>query len=143
MADASNLQTPSANTTDKGNTRVNWTGFLYIALTVLFTVYGQVVIKWQVNLAGDFPPDTMDKVWFILRLLLNVWVISSFAAAFVASLTWMAAMTQFELSFAYPFMSLAYIIVLFLSVALFAEAFTWQKLVGTLIIIGGLFVLTR
>jgi multidrug transporter EmrE-like cation transporter len=140
MADASNPQTPS---TSKGQVRVNWMGFLYIALTILFTVYGQVVIKWQVNLAGDFPPDTMDKVWFIFKLLLNVWVISSFAAAFVASLTWMAAMTQFELSFAYPFMSLAYIIVLFLSVALFAEAFTWQKLIGTLIIVAGLFVLTR
>lgn len=122
---------------------MNWMGFLYIALTVLFTVYGQLVIKWQVNLAGEFPPDFGDKVWFIGRLLLNFWVISSFAAAFLASLTWMAAMTQFELSFAYPFMSLAFVIVMILSVVLFAEAFTWQKLIGTLVIIAGLFILTR
>jgi len=136
------VNTTNTTPAKKGHT-VNWMGFVYIGLTILFTVYGQVVIKWQVNLAGEFPPETIDKVWFIVRLLFTPWVISSFAAAFVASLAWMAAMTQFELSFAYPFMSLAYVVVLVLSVFLFAEAFTWQKLAGTLVIIAGLFILTR
>lgn len=122
---------------------MNWIGFVYIALTVLLTVYGQLVIKWQVNLAGEFPADTMGKVWFIARLLLNFWVITSFAAAFLASLTWIAAMTQFELSFAYPFMSTAFILVMFLSVLFFAEQLTWQKLVGTFVIVLGLFIVTR
>jgi multidrug transporter EmrE-like cation transporter len=130
------------NRTEKG-TRVNVVGFLYIALTILFTVYGQMVIKWQVGSAGDFPPELGDKTMFMLRLLLNPWVISSFAAAFIASLTWMAAMTQFELSFAYPFMSLAFVVVMILSIMFLGEQLTWTKIAGTLIIIAGLFVITR
>lgn len=122
---------------------VNWMGFLYIALTILFTVYGQMVIKWQVNLAGEFPADTGEKVVYILRLLLNIWVISSFASAFIASLFWMAAMTQFELSFAYPFMSLSYVVVMVLSFLLMNEALTWNKVLGTLVIIAGLYIITR
>jgi multidrug transporter EmrE-like cation transporter len=123
--------------------RVNVAGFLYIALTILFTVYGQMVIKWQVGNAGEFPPELGDKAIFIFRLLLNPWVISSFAAAFIASLTWMAAMTQFELSFAYPFMSLAFVVVMILSIMFLGEQLTWTKIAGTLIIITGLFVITR
>ena len=122
---------------------VNWVGFLYIALTIVFTVYGQMIIKWQVNLAGEFPPELGDKALFLVRLLLNPWVISSFAAAFVASLTWMAAMTQFELSFAYPFMSLSFVLVMVLSIMFMGEAFTWNKVIGTLIIIVGLIIINR
>jgi multidrug transporter EmrE-like cation transporter len=125
------------------DTRVNMIGFLYIALTILFTVYGQMIIKWQVSNAGEFPPEFGDKALFILRLLLNPWVISSFAAAFIASLSWMAAMTQFELSFAYPFMSLAFVVVMILSIMFLGEQLTWTKIAGTLIIITGLFVITR
>jgi drug/metabolite transporter (DMT)-like permease len=124
-------------------THVNWMGFFYIVLTIAFTVYGQMVIKWQVDLAGEFPPDTGEKMIFIFRLLLNPWVISSFASAFVASLFWMAAMTQFDLSFAYPFMSLSYVVVMVLSYLLMNEALTWNKVIGTLVIVAGLYIITR
>jgi drug/metabolite transporter (DMT)-like permease len=123
--------------------RVNWIGFVYIGLTIAFTVYGQLIIKWQVDQAGEFPPETAEKIMFILKLLLNPWVISSFASAFIASLFWMAAMTQFELSFAYPFMSLSYVVVMVLSFLFMNEAFTWNKVIGTLVIIAGLYIITR
>lgn len=125
------------------DTRSKMIGFVYIGLTILFTVYGQMVIKWQVSNAGEFPPDLGDKILFILKLLLNPWIISSLAAAFIASLSWMAAMTQFELSFAYPFMSLAFVLVMLLSIMFLGEQLTWTKVAGTLIIISGLFVITR
>jgi multidrug transporter EmrE-like cation transporter len=125
------------------DSRAKMVGFLYIALTILFTVYGQLIIKWQVSNAGEFPPDLGEKLMFIVRLLLNPWVISSFAAAFMASMWWMAAMTQFELSFAYPFMSLAFVVVMVLSIMFLGEQLTWTKIAGTLIIISGLFVITR
>lgn len=122
---------------------VNLIGFVYIGLTILFTVYGQLIIKWQVDQSGAFPPDFGDKVIFMIRLLFNPWVISGFVAAFVASLTWMAAMTQFELSFAYPFMSMSFVLVMVLSILFMGEQFAWNKVIGTLIIVSGLFIITR
>ena len=44
------------------------------------------------------------------------------AAALVAGMAWMAAMTQLELSHAYPFMGLTFILVLLLSGFLFSGA---------------------
>lgn len=118
----------------------NFMAFAYIILTVLLTVYGQVVVKWQVSLAPSFPEAAIDKVLFILRLLLNPWIISSFLAAFIASLTWMAALTKFPLSFAYPFMSLAFVFVMLLSALLFYEPITAAKAIGIGLIVAGVII---
>lgn len=61
--------------------------YFYILLTILLTVYGQVVIKWQVMQAGTFPLDGREKVVFLFRLFLNPWVISAFVAALLASVS--------------------------------------------------------
>jgi drug/metabolite transporter (DMT)-like permease len=117
-------------------------GLTLVALTVLLTVYGQIIIKWQVG-GLELPPGIIEKVVFVLRQYLNPWVLSAFLAAFLASMSWVAAMTLLELSFAYPFMSTSFILVIVLSAVLFNEPLTWQKLAGTAIIVIGLIVLNR
>lgn len=113
---------------------------LYILATILLTVYGQLVIKWQVSLAGAFPTEPEEKIKFILNLLLNPWVLSSFACAFLAALSWMAAMTRFTLSYAYPFTSLTFVLVLILSAVLFKDALTLSKVVGMGLVVAGIIV---
>ncbi len=113
---------------------------LYILFTILFTVYGQIIIKWQVQIAGVFPQDNIEKLQYIIKLLLNPWVISSFTCAFLAALSWMAAMTKFPLSYAYPFMSLAFVLVMFLSAIFFKEPVTIPKSIGLGLIILGIII---
>jgi multidrug transporter EmrE-like cation transporter len=113
---------------------------IYIFLPIILTVYGQLVIKWQVKAAGVFPNEPSDKIWFILRLLLNPWVISCFATAFLSALAWMAAMTKFPLSYAYPFMSLSFVFVVGLSAVFFQDSITLPKAVGIILIIAGLVI---
>jgi multidrug transporter EmrE-like cation transporter len=117
--------------------------YFYIFLTIAFTVYGQIVLKWQVIGAGVFPASPSDKVMFLVRLLLNPWVISGFLAAFLASLTWMAAMTKLELSHGYPFMSLNFVFVIILSNVLFHESITTPKIIGLALIMLGILVGSR
>jgi multidrug transporter EmrE-like cation transporter len=119
------------------------TGLFYVCLCLIFTVYGQVVLKWQIMLEGDFPSTFPGKMGFLFKALLNPWIFSSFASAFVAALAWMAAMTQMELSAAYPIMSLAIVVVMFLSVWLLGEDLSWAKAMGSLMVVGGLIILTR
>lgn len=113
---------------------------LYILLTILFTVYGQIIIKWQVQQSGPFPQDNIEKLQYIIKLLLTPWVISGFICAFLAALSWMAAMTKFPLSYAYPFMSLAFVLVMFLSAIFFKEPFTIPKSIGLGFIILGIII---
>ena len=112
--------------------------YLYVAATILLTVYGQIVIKWQVSAAGAFPASPADKLWFLLQLLVNPWVISALAAALAAAVTWMAAMTKLDLSHAYPFTSFAFVLVVLLSAWFFHEPLTWQKVAGLALICAGI-----
>ena len=66
---------------------------------------------------------------------------SGFAAAVLASLAWIAALSKFELSYAYPFMSLNFIFVGVLSFMLFGESVNMHKLAGILVICSGLVLL--
>lgn len=114
--------------------------YALVALTIVFTVYGQIAIKWQVLHAGPLPSGPGAKVWFILRLLLNPWIISALAAAFLAAVCWIGAMTKLELSQAYPYMALNFILVTLLAAWLFAEPVTWPKLAGLGLIVAGIIV---
>ncbi len=52
--------------------------YLYLAGSILFTVYGQIVIKWQVGRTGGIPVGAgEDKARFIASFLLNPWVLTS------------------------------------------------------------------
>ncbi len=112
--------------------------YFYILITIVLTVYGQLVVKWQVSLAGVFPASGWEKMLFLGKLLITPWVMSGIAAALLAGMAWMAAMTKLNLSYAYPFMGLTFVLVLILSGVFFDEPMNWQKTVGVLLIMGGI-----
>jgi len=117
--------------------------YFYIVATIGLTVYGQLIIKWRIASFGPLPVDTVEKLKFLIQLLFDPAIFSGFAAAYLASLAWMAAMTKFELSHAYPFMSLNFVIILILSGWLLNEPVTLQKLLGITLIVLGTVVATR
>lgn len=117
--------------------------YLYIVATLLFTVYGQLILKWRIGQLGPMPIELIAKLKFLVLLLLDPAIFSGFAAAYLASLAWMAAMTKFELSHAYPFMSLNFVIVIFLSGWLLNEPISLQKIFGIGLIVIGTVVAAR
>jgi multidrug transporter EmrE-like cation transporter len=114
--------------------------YLFVFITVFLTVYGQIVIKWQVVAAGAMPAATADRIGFLIQLLFNPWVLSGLAAGLLAAVSWMAAMTKLELSHAYPFMSLAFIGVLVASALVFHEPVNAWKIGGLVLITLGIIV---
>lgn len=114
--------------------------YFYILLTIILTVYGQIVIKWQVLKVGALPEGLVGKVDFMVQLLLNPWILSALAAAFLASFFWMAAMTKLQLSHAYPFMGLTFVVVMLASSFFFHEPISTLKIIGVALIVLGLVV---
>ncbi|MGN7353645.1 EamA family transporter [Paenibacillus amylolyticus] len=118
-------------------------GYIYILFTILFTVYGQLAMKWRITKFGSLPDPLIDKLFFLFRLVFDPIIFSSLLSAFVASLFWMAAMTKFNISYAYPFMSFSYVLVFVFSVCIFKEPITIYKLVGLLFIVIGIIISSR
>ncbi|HEX5874399.1 MAG TPA: EamA family transporter [Pyrinomonadaceae bacterium] len=125
------------------NTTEGIAGFAYVFGSILFTVYGQIIVKWQVGKAGALPVSFSERIPFFLSLIFNPWILSGMLAGFCALVCWLAAMTKFDLSYAYPFMSLAFVLVLILSALLFHEPLTTAKILGVLLIIAGIIVGSR
>ena len=121
----------------------NCMDYLYIIGTILFTVYGQLIIKWRASLCETIPSSISDKAYFLIKFMFDPFLLSGFLSAFIASLFWVAVMTKFDLSFAYPFMSLSFVLVLILSAFLFSEPFTVNKVVGLVFIVIGVIISGR
>ena len=118
-------------------------GYIYILLTLLFTVYGQLILKWRLNSFDPFPSSFSGQLKYIGATLIDPYILSSFAAAFLASITWIAALTKFQLSYAYPFMSLSFVLVMIISYLLLNEPLTVNKVAGILLIAAGLFIASK
>jgi multidrug transporter EmrE-like cation transporter len=116
---------------------------IYIISTIVFTVYSQLIMRWQVSLAGALPPDMVGKLYFVAKLFLNPWVFTSIAATLLSGISWMLAMSRFEISYAYPWISLNFLIMLLFGVLLFDESFNFTKLLGTCLVAAGIFVMVR
>jgi drug/metabolite transporter (DMT)-like permease len=119
------------------------TNYIYIFGTILFTIYGQIILKWRLNNFGSLPENFIGKFKFLLGALLDIYILSGFVSAFIASMFWMAAMTKFEITVAYPFMSLSPALVFFMGVLLLGETFTWGKILGLILIIIGTIVTVK
>ncbi len=119
--------------------------YIYVFATLLFTVYGQLILKWRIGRLGFALPESgvADKVLALLRLIFDPLILSGFVSAFIASMFWLAAMTKFEITEAYPFMSLAPAIVFILGVWLLGETFTIGKVIGLILIVIGIIVTVK
>ena len=113
---------------------------LFIFGTILFTVYGQLVLKWQMSTVPPFPADPVERASFLLGLVVRPWILSCLAAGFFAFLCWAAALRGLELSYAYPYMGASFVLVLWFSAVFFQEPITATKLLGTALIVAGIAV---
>jgi len=118
-------------------------GWLYVFLTIALTTIGQLLLKWHLAKVGHIPTTLVPMVVFLVRQLFAVPVILSFGSAFIAALAWMAALTKFQLNLIYPFMSLCFPLTMILSAYFFGEELSWPKIIGMLVILIGLFILSR
>jgi multidrug transporter EmrE-like cation transporter len=118
-------------------------GFVYLFSTISLTVYGQLIVKWRVGKAGALPTDIVPKIRFLTALILDPWILSALLLAVLAAFSWMAAMTKFELSYAYPFISLSFVMVTILSAVIFREPITLAKVMGLALVVTGIIISSR
>lgn len=116
----------------------------YIFLSIGFAVASQLIIKWKMSAFTFSTTATIsDKFLFAFSMLLNPYIILSLILTLLSGLSWMIAMTKFEISYAYPFTLLGLILVTLLSVILFNESIDGYKIVGICFVITGIYVISK
>ena len=116
----------------------------YIFLTIAFAVSSQLIIKWQMkNIALEDTMNIYDKFIFAFSMLFNPYILLSIILTLLSGLSWIIAMTKFDISYAYPFTALGFVFILFFSHILFNETISIYKYVGVSLIVLGIFVISK
>jgi len=117
---------------------------LYLLLSISFGVVSQLIIKWQMSAFSFNDYETwQDKFALAFSMLLNPYIIISLILTLLAGVTWMIAMTKFEISYAYPFTLLGLVLVTIFSVVFFGESVNTYKLSGIVLIVLGIVVISK
>ena len=115
--------------------------YIYILGTLIFTVYGQIILKWRLSsLKVILPEGFIEKSIFLIKLIFDPFIFSGFFSAFIASVFWLKAMTKLDITKAYPFMSLAPVMVFLFGILFLGEQFSWGKVIGLIFIAIGVII---
>lgn len=116
---------------------------VYILISVLTSTVGQLMLKQGMVNMGEVTLS-MDQLWrTVWRMGTNPYVFFGLAIYLVGTVYWLAALSRVDLSFAYPFASISYVIMLITSWALFHEQITLNRALGTLVIGVGVLLVFR
>ena len=101
---------------------------------------GQLLLKWQA--AHLQLPGGMAAVpGFIVACIINPWIWLIFAMGMAMFMSWTIVLSRLPLSYAYPFTSVTYVLVLLLSMVLFHERPASTTIVGTMVIVVGVIII--
>jgi len=104
----------------------------------------QIVIKQTLNKNGEIPTLAAEKGSYLCKVLLDPWVIFGFSLTFLAAILWLAVMSKFDLSFAYPFMVACLTIITLAGSAIFLrETISSQHIIGVVLIGLGIVVMSQ
>ena len=111
-------------------------------LPVLLGAVGQILVKVGArNLTLDF--SGAHLLQSLLTIVKNLPVMSGLVLYGLSFILWVKVLSKVELSYAYPLVSLAYVVILGFSFFVFKEHVSVLRVAGTLLIIVGVVFVAR
>ena len=116
---------------------------LAIFVSISLAVVGQLLLKIGMLRMGRFSLNISTIVQQYTRILLNPFVIAGIIGFALSMLVWLYVLSRLELSIAYPFVALNYVLILFVSHFLLKETITPVKIMGVAVIVIGVYLISR
>ncbi len=115
--------------------------FKYILASVILVDTGNLLVKYGLHQTPFKLGSSIISSY--IGIFLNPLIVLGFLATALSSIFWLAALSRSELSYAYPMISIGYIVIALASWLLFGEDLNWTRWLGIFIICGGVFLMSR
>ncbi|MFC1517562.1 EamA family transporter [Candidatus Margulisiibacteriota bacterium] len=115
---------------------------ILVLVPVFIGVIGQLFLKKGMLEIGEFSLRSGLVAQFI-KIFLNPSVLVGFFFYFASSILWLIVLSRIELSFAYPLLSVGYILILIASWFFFKENVTLIRWSGVAVICIGVYLISR
>jgi len=113
---------------------------LLVFVSVILAVFGQLSMKMGMNSIGAIGLKNVFSSE-IFSIVFQRFVFIGIILYIFSSMLWLVALSQEELSFIYPLISIGYILTAILSKFLFHESLTVFRFFGILLICGGVYLI--
>lgn len=114
---------------------------ILILANVFLSVGGQLLLKTGMNKIGSFQSANMTG--FFSQTFFSPFVWGGLVMYGLGMVTWLILLSKVDLSFAYPMLSLGYILILFVSFIFLGEQITPLRIFGVVLIVLGVFAVFR
>jgi multidrug transporter EmrE-like cation transporter len=112
-----------------------------ILFTVLTNAAAQIMLKKGMMSLGSEPFDTAAPIQSVFRIVFSLWVFLGLATFVISMVTHLYVLSKVELSYVYPFLSLAYVVVAVYAYFFFQENVSTLRIAGlSLICLGTLLI---
>ena len=114
--------------------------FIFIISSVLLNAFAQILLKAGMKQFGniDLKNNIMNTC---ISIAFNPYIISGFIAYGVSILLWLWVLSKVDVSLAYPFQALGYIVVTILAWIIFQENISYIRIIALVFITIALIIL--
>jgi drug/metabolite transporter (DMT)-like permease len=120
-----------------------WSTFALLMIAMCLTVTGELLFKTGMNRHGELNVSLSTLIPTAIKLFTSPFVLGGFVFVFSGALFWLAVLSRWPLSLAYPLLSISYIIGIVASVLLLKEKVSPLQIAGVFVIILGVFLVSR
>ena len=114
-----------------------WGTFGLLMIAMGLTLVGELLLKTGINRHGGLELSLTSLLPTAWKLFTNLFILGGFAFVFGGSLFWLVVLSRWDLSLAYPLLSINYILGILLSALLLKEQVTVLQVFGALVIMTG------
>ena len=106
-------------------------------VSILLLAAGQSLLKYGLTRAGGVSFAGGEIAAGLRTIVTSPYIIMGFAFYGLSSFLWLDVLSKLEISYAFPLVSLTYVLTLFVGGVFFGEVITWVRVLGVLVIIAG------
>jgi drug/metabolite transporter (DMT)-like permease len=108
-----------------------------LMIAMCLTVTGELLLKNGMNQHGELSVNSSTILPTAIRIFTNPFILGGFALVFSGALFWLAVISRWPLSLAYPLLSISYILGIIASVLFLKEQVSLLQVLGVLVIVAG------
>jgi multidrug transporter EmrE-like cation transporter len=114
-----------------------------ILISVTLSALAQISFKFGVSAARSIDGNAAGIVMTLIGVLLTPGVILGLLLYGLGTLLWLSALGQVDVSQAYPFVGVGFVLTSLLGYLFFGDHLGLHRIVGMLIVIGGVIIVAR
>jgi drug/metabolite transporter (DMT)-like permease len=117
---------------------------ILVALCIVFGAVGQILMKNGMSRVGEIGGLAgLFNLKTVINIFTNPFVLGGLVLYAISSFFWLGAMSNLNVSFMYPLLSLGYILVAIMGAVILREHITLLRWLGIVVVVIGCFLIVQ